>query len=57
MKEQQRQILRMVALLDIVIAIGLLVGIVLAGLAIPIIVPALMALSGLMILVISLVIK
>lgn len=47
----------MVALLDIVIAIGLLVGIVLAGLAIPIIVPALMALSGLMILVISLVIK
>ena len=57
MTEQQKNLLRMVGLLDFVIAIGLAAGIVLAGLAIPFLVPLFMAISGVALIVVSFAIK
>ena len=57
MTEQQKNIVRMVGLLDILIAIGLAAGVVLGGLDIPILVPILMAVSGVALFVVSYAIK
>ena len=53
MTAQQKNIVRIAALADVLIAVALLIGIIGFGLAIPIVVPPLLALAGIMLIVVT----